>query len=119
MAETKPPEQVEPAPWRDRRFQVFAAGNFANNLGEAAYKVGLPLYVYDLTGSLATMFLMAALAPAMLLISPWLGAVVDRCESVVPPSAAARPRDRDATSGRSGGRCRRSGTPRCSYSPAA
>ncbi|MFF2142922.1 MFS transporter [Kitasatospora sp. NPDC058190] len=83
MAGTKPPELVEPAPWRDRRFRVFAAGNFANNLGEAAYKVGLPLYVYDLTGSLTTMSLMAALAPAMLLISPWLGAVVDRWGSRV------------------------------------
>lgn len=66
------------APWRDRRFLVFATGNFVNNLGEGAYKVGLPLFVYELTGSLAVMSLLAALAPAMLLISPWLGAVVDR-----------------------------------------
>ncbi|MBT2480125.1 MFS transporter [Streptomyces sp. ISL-94] len=66
------------APWRDRRFLVFATGNFVNNLGEGAYKVGLPLFVYELTGSLAVMSLLAALVPAMLLISPWLGAVVDR-----------------------------------------
>jgi MFS family permease len=66
------------APWRDRRFVVFATGNFVNNLGEAAYKVGLPLFVYELTGSLTTMSLLAALAPFMLLLSPWLGAVVDR-----------------------------------------
>ncbi|MFF5444122.1 MFS transporter [Streptomyces sp. NPDC012888] len=67
-----------PAPWRDPRFRIFAAGNFANNLGEAAYKVALPLYVYHLTGSLTAMSLMAALAPAMLLLSPWLGAACDR-----------------------------------------
>ncbi|MFY1675461.1 MFS transporter [Streptomyces sp. WMMC905] len=66
------------APWRDRRFLVFATGNFVNNLGEAAYKVGLPLFVYELTGSLATMSLLAALAPVTLLLSPWLGAVADR-----------------------------------------
>ncbi len=57
---------------------IFASGNFVNNMGEAAYKVGLPLFVYELTGSLATMSLLAALTPAMLLISPWLGAAVDR-----------------------------------------
>ncbi|MGW0711849.1 MFS transporter [Streptomyces sp. NPDC002643] len=72
------PADVEAAPWRDRRFVVFASGNFLNNLGEAAYKVGLPLFVYELTGSLTTMSLLAALTPAMLLISPWLGAAVDR-----------------------------------------
>lgn len=66
------------APWRDRRFVVFATGNFVNNLGEASYKVGLPLFVYELTGSLTTMSLLAALAPFMLLLSPWLGAIVDR-----------------------------------------
>lgn len=70
-------------PWRDRRFQIFAVGNFTNNIGEAAYKVGLPLYVYELTGSLATMSLLAALAPAMLLVSPWFGAAVDRWGSRV------------------------------------
>lgn len=65
-------------PWRERKFLIFASGNFANNLGEAAYKVGLPLYVYELTGSLTMMSLLAALSPAMLLLSPWLGAIVDR-----------------------------------------
>lgn len=69
---------VEAPPWRDRRFLVFATGNFVNNLGESAYKVGLPLFVYELTGSLVTMSLLAALTPVMLLISPWLGAMVDR-----------------------------------------
>ncbi|MBB1252600.1 MFS transporter [Streptomyces sp. OF3] len=69
---------IPTAPWRDRRFVVFATGNFVNNLGEAAYKVGLPLFVYELTGSLVTMSLLAALSPAMLLLSPWLGAIVDR-----------------------------------------
>ncbi|MDH6221594.1 MFS transporter [Streptomyces pseudovenezuelae] len=68
---------IEAAPWRERRFLVFACGNFANNLGESAYKVGLPLYIYDLTGSLRTMSLLAALAPAVVLLSPLLGAVVD------------------------------------------
>ncbi|MFF9677464.1 MFS transporter [Streptomyces eurythermus] len=71
-------ESPSPGPWHDRRFVVFATGNFVNNLGEAAYKVGLPLFVYELTGSLTTMSLLAALAPFMLLLSPWLGAVVDR-----------------------------------------
>lgn len=42
------------APWRDERFRIFAAGNFVNNVGEAAYKVGLPLFVYELTGSAAS-----------------------------------------------------------------
>lgn len=68
----------EQAPWTDRRFLIFASGNFVNNLGEGAYKVALPLYVYDATGSLATMSLLAALSPATLLLSPWLGAIVDR-----------------------------------------
>jgi MFS family permease len=68
----------EPAPWRDHRFLVFAAGNFVNNLGEGAYKIALPLYVYEVTGSLAVMSVLAALSPATLLLSPWLGAVVDR-----------------------------------------
>lgn len=77
MTRQAPLDRSDP-PWRDRRFLVFAVGNFVNNLGESAYKVGLPLFVYELTGSLTTMSLLAALAPAMLLISPWFGAVVDR-----------------------------------------
>jgi len=71
-------DKLESAPWRDRRFLIFAAGNFINNLGEATYKVALPLYVYDLTGSLTAMSLLAALGPAMLLLGPWLGVIVDR-----------------------------------------
>ncbi|MER5639487.1 MFS transporter [Kitasatospora sp. NPDC002227] len=75
--QTVPPQQETP-PWRDQRFLVFATGNFVNNLGESAYKVGLPLYLYQLTGSLTVMSLTAALAPAVLLVSPWVGAMVDR-----------------------------------------
>jgi MFS family permease len=71
-------DQAETAPWRDSRFVIFASGNFLNNIGEAAYKVGIPLFVYELTGSLTTMSLLAALTPVMLLISPALGAAVDR-----------------------------------------
>jgi MFS family permease len=40
--------------------------------------VALPLLVYDLTGSLAIMSLLAAVVPASLLLGPWLGVVVDR-----------------------------------------
>lgn len=70
-------------PWSDRRFVIFATGNFVNNLGEAAWKVGLPLFVYNLTGSLAAMSVIAAVAPLALLAGPWLGAVVDRWGSRV------------------------------------
>ncbi|GAA2986187.1 MFS transporter [Actinokineospora diospyrosa] len=76
MSKNPPPEEFPP--WRDRRFVIFATGNFLNNLGEGAYKVALPLYVYELTGSLATMSLVAALGPLMLLLGPWLGAAADR-----------------------------------------
>ncbi|WP_424187151.1 MFS transporter [Actinokineospora sp. G85] len=69
---------AEIAPWRQRRFVLFAAGNFVNNLGEGAYKVALPLYVYAVTGSLGTMSLVVALGPLMLMAGPWLGAVADR-----------------------------------------
>ncbi|MGH3345222.1 MAG: MFS transporter, partial [Carbonactinosporaceae bacterium] len=67
-----------PSPWRDRRFVIFAAGNLTNNIGDAIYAVALPLLVYELTGSLAVMSLLAALAPATLLCGPLLGAVADR-----------------------------------------
>lgn len=77
------PGDAEAAPWRDRRFVIFSVGNFANNLGEGAYKVALPLYVYELTGSLVTMSLIAALSPVMLLAGPWFGAMVDRFGSRV------------------------------------
>ncbi|AUG80995.1 MFS transporter [Kitasatospora sp. MMS16-BH015] len=76
--QTLDPPRIEAPPWRDRRFRVFALGNFVNNLGESAYKVGLPLYLYQLTGSLAVISWTAALAPAVLLVSPWVGALVDR-----------------------------------------
>jgi len=66
------------SPWRNPRFRIFAAGNFANNVGEGAYKVALPLFAYETTDSLAVMSLLAALAPATLLLSPVLGVYVDR-----------------------------------------
>jgi len=68
----------EPSPWKDRNFLIFAAGNTLNNIGEAVYAVALPLLVYDLTGSLAIMSLLAAVVPASLLLGPWLGVIVDR-----------------------------------------
>ncbi|MFI1047193.1 MFS transporter [Streptomyces griseoruber] len=71
-------ERSEPAPWRDRRFRIFAAGNVVNNIGEAVYTVALPLFVYERTGSLTVMSLLAVLTPATLLLAPVLGAVVDR-----------------------------------------
>lgn len=70
--------QTEPSPWGDRRFLIFAAGNTLNNIGEAIYAVALPLLVYDLTGSLALMSVLAAAVPATLLLGPWLGSFVDR-----------------------------------------
>ncbi|MEU0334047.1 MFS transporter [Streptomyces sp. NPDC006193] len=71
-------ERSAPSPWRDRRFQIFAAGNVVNNVGEAVYAVALPLFVYERTGSLTVMSLLAVLTPATLLLAPVLGAVVDR-----------------------------------------
>ncbi|MGW2718337.1 MFS transporter [Streptomyces sp. NPDC001492] len=70
--------QSEPPPWRDRRFRIFAAGNVVNNIGEAVYTVALPLFVYERTGSLTVMSLLAVLTPATLLLAPVLGAIVDR-----------------------------------------
>ncbi|MEU2915878.1 MFS transporter [Streptomyces massasporeus] len=71
-------ERSEPSPWPDRRFQVFAAGNVVNNIGEAVYTVALPLFVYERTGSLTVMALLAVLTPATLLLAPVFGVVVDR-----------------------------------------
>lgn len=71
-------DEAKPSPWRDRRFQIFATGNVVNNIGEAVYTVALPLFVYERTGSLAIMSLLAVLTPATLLLAPVLGAVVDR-----------------------------------------
>ncbi|MDI3423825.1 MFS transporter [Streptomyces luteolus] len=72
------PHGGRPSPWRDRRFRIFAAGNVANNIGEAVYAVALPLFVYERTGSLAVMSFLAVLTPATLLLAPLLGAIVDR-----------------------------------------
>ncbi|WP_051839754.1 MFS transporter [Streptomyces sp. NRRL F-5126] len=68
----------EPSPLRDPRFRVFAAGNALNNVGEAVYATALPLMVYDLTGSLASMSLLAAAVPLSLVAGPWLGSAADR-----------------------------------------
>jgi MFS family permease len=73
----------EPSPWRDRRFLIFAGGNTLNNIGEAIYAVALPLLVYDKTGSLTVMSLLAGVIPASLLLGPWLGVLVDRWGSRV------------------------------------
>ncbi|MEO5873587.1 MAG: MFS transporter [Streptosporangiaceae bacterium] len=66
------------SPWRERRFLVFAAGNSLNNIGEAVYVTALPLLAYQLTGSLTTMSLLAALTPAAILLGPVIGVVIDR-----------------------------------------
>ncbi|MEV4441284.1 MFS transporter [Streptomyces sp. NPDC049577] len=83
MSEPAPAAAPAPSPWRDRRFRVFATGNVVNNIGEAVYAVALPLFVYERTGSLTVMSLLAALTPATLLIAPVLGALVDRYGSRV------------------------------------
>jgi MFS family permease len=74
---------AEASPWRDRNFLIFASGNTLNNIGEAIYGVALPLLVYDRTGSLAMMSILAAVVPASLLLGPWLGVIVDRWGSRV------------------------------------
>lgn len=71
-------EDDAPSPWRDRRFVVFATGNFVNNVGEQVFQVALPLLVYELTGSLLVMSLLVLLHNATLVLGPLLGAVVDR-----------------------------------------
>jgi MFS family permease len=74
---------AEASPWKDRSFLIFASGNTLNNIGEAIYAVALPLLVYDRTGSLAMMSVLAAIVPASLLLGPWLGVIADRCGSRV------------------------------------
>ncbi|WP_399926345.1 MFS transporter [Streptomyces kanamyceticus] len=71
-------EDREPSPLKDRRFRVFATGNALNNVGESVYATVLPLMVYDLTGSLASMSLLAAAVPVSLVAAPWLGSAADR-----------------------------------------
>lgn len=75
--------EAAPSPWRDRRFRTFATGNVVNNIGEAVYTVALPLLVYQKTGSLTVMSLLAALTPATLLLGPLLGVLVDKYGSRV------------------------------------
>jgi MFS family permease len=71
-------QDVMVSPWADRRFRLFAAGNITNNIGEAMYDLTLPLLVYELTGSLLVMTVLAAMVPATLLLGPLLGSVADR-----------------------------------------
>ncbi|HXP19404.1 MAG TPA: MFS transporter [Streptosporangiaceae bacterium] len=66
------------SPWRDRRFLVFATGNFINNIGEQAFQVTLPLLAYALTRSLLIMSLLVLVNNATLVLAPLLGAIVDR-----------------------------------------
>lgn len=66
------------SPWKDTSFRVFAAGNVANNIGDAVYAVALPLLVFDLTGSLQLMSLLAALGPVALVLGPVFGLAADR-----------------------------------------
>ncbi|HEX8582318.1 MAG TPA: MFS transporter [Acidimicrobiales bacterium] len=66
------------SPWRDTGFRVFAAGNVANNIGDAVYAVALPLLVFDLNGSLQLMSLLAALGPVALVLGPVFGLAADR-----------------------------------------
>lgn len=71
-------ESVEPNPLADRRFLVFAAGNAANNVGEALYATALPLLAYQLTDSLVVMAWLAAAVPVSDLLAPAFGAWADR-----------------------------------------
>jgi MFS family permease len=71
-------EVVEPSPFTERRFLVFAAGNAVNNIGEALYATALPLLAYRLTGSLPVMAWLAATVPMSMLLAPWFGSVADR-----------------------------------------
>ncbi|MGW5335997.1 MFS transporter [Streptomyces bauhiniae] len=71
-------EVVEPSPFADRSFRLFAAGNAVNNLGEALYATALPLLAYRLTGSLTVMAWLAATVPMSMLLAPWFGVVADR-----------------------------------------
>ena len=71
-------DTAEPNPLADRRFLIFAAGNGANNIGEALYATALPLLAYHLTGSLAVMAWLAAVVPLSDLFAPAFGAWADR-----------------------------------------
>ncbi|MDC2959634.1 MULTISPECIES: MFS transporter [Streptomyces] len=71
-------EVVEPSPFTERPFLVFAAGNAVNNVGEALYATALPLLAYRLTGSLTVMAWLAAAVPMSMLLAPWFGSVADR-----------------------------------------
>jgi MFS family permease len=71
-------EVVEPSPFTERSFLVFAAGNTVNNVGEALYATALPLLAYRLTGSLTVMTWLAAAVPMSMLLAPWFGSVADR-----------------------------------------
>lgn len=65
------------SPWRYSRFRWFAAGNSVNNIGEAIFDLVLVLVVYQQTGSVWVMSVVAAMIPATLLLGPFLGAIAD------------------------------------------
>ncbi|WP_324789749.1 MFS transporter [Streptomyces sp. H51] len=75
---TGPDDEFEPSPFRSRRFVIFALGNTVNNIGEAVYATALPLLMYELTGSLAVMTVLAGAVPVALLLAPSLGVAADR-----------------------------------------
>jgi MFS family permease len=74
---TQVPSAVR-TPIADTNFLAFSAGNFINNVGNAMYEVALPLLVFNLTGSLQKMSLVSTAGPAVLLLFPLIGFMVDR-----------------------------------------
>jgi MFS family permease len=70
--------EFEPSPFRSRRFVIFALGNTVNNIGEAVYATALPLLMYELTGSLTVMTVLAGAVPVALLLAPPFGVAADR-----------------------------------------
>ncbi|CCQ93902.1 putative Major facilitator superfamily MFS_1 [[Clostridium] ultunense Esp] len=74
---------TEWSPWRDRRFLLFASGNFIDNVGNSIYNVVLPLLAYDLTQSLTVMSFLAATLPLSFLTAPLFGVLADRFGSKV------------------------------------
>lgn len=71
------------SPWRDRRFLLFASGNFIDNVGNSMHNVVLPLLVYDLTKSLMVMSFLSATLPLSFLTAPLFGVLADRFGSKV------------------------------------
>lgn len=75
--------QKDWSPWRDKRFLLFASGNFIDNVGNSIYNVSLTLLLYDVTKSLMVMSLVVAMQPISLLMAPIFGALADRYGSRV------------------------------------